>query len=241
MKVIYEEDYAPFINNNDAYIYLDTSHEELSIVPYYTANVQNGIDFVWHVPTDLDTLGYNTLLDEIKPLADELLEHHVIYNRHGSLDEDGEDIRFDIEQLIDEWVDENENRRMTTIRADAHDIEFYGYSPLEVSPSKLREIVSDGEDPEMGYALYFQDDVEDYEIASMAMIGDKIEDMNAEQASRYLSMIYSTYKSDGFASDFEEILLPFLVEEEFIELIDGEYYLADTEDDEENHVPLEWK
>lgn len=240
MKVIYEEDYAPFINYNDAYVYLDTSHEELSIVPYYTANVQNGIDFVWHVPTDLTTDGYNILLDEIKPLADELLEHHVIYNRHGSLDEDGEDIRFDIEQLIDEWVDENENKRMTTIRADAHDIDFYGYRPDEVSPSKLREIASDGYDPVMDYALYFKDDAGEYEIASMAMIGDKIEDMDGEQASKYLSMIYSTYKDDGFASDFEEILLPFLEEEGYIEYVDGDYYLADTEDDEENHIPLEW-
>ena len=235
MEVIYEEKYAPYINYSDAYVYLDTSHEELSIVPYYTANVQNGIDFVWHVPTDLDTNGYNDLLDEIKPLADELLKHHVIYNRHGSLDEDGEDIRFDIEQFIDEWVDENENRRMTTIRADVHDIDFYGYRPDEVSPSKLREIVSVGEDPDMGYALYFKDDAEDYEIASMAMIGDEIEDMDGEQASKYLSMIYSTYKDDGFASDFEDVLLPFLEDEGYIEYVDGDYYLTNTED------KIEWK
>ena len=240
MKVIYEEDYAPFINYNDAYVYLDTKDEELRITTYYTFNVRNGIDFVWYVPTDLDTDGYNILLDEIKPLAIKLLKHHTVDDRGGHLDEDGEYIRFDIERFIAEWLDENGNRRMSTIRADTSDLEEFGYIPLEVSPSKLREIASDGEDPEMDYALYFQDDVEDYEIASMAMIGDKIEDMNAEQASKYLSMIYSVYKKDGFASDFEDILLPFLEEEEFIEFVDGDYYLADTEDDEENHIPLEW-
>ena len=112
---------------------------------------------------------------------------------------------------------------------------MYGYIPSEVSPSKLREIVSVGEDPEMGYAIYFQDDVEDYENTSMRMIGYDIEDMDGEQASRYLSMIYSTYKDDGFASDFEEILLPFLEEEGYIEYVNGDYYLADTED------KIEWK
>ena len=235
MKVFYEEDYAPFVNYNDAYVYLDTQNEELSITTYYTSDVQMRIDFVWYVPTDLDTDGYNILLDEIKPLAIKLLKHHTIDDRGGHLDEDGETIRFDIERYIAEWLDENGNRRMSTIRADTSDLEEFGYRPSDVSPSKLREIASVGEDPDMGYALYFQDDVEDYENTSMTMIGDDIIGMDGEQASRYLSMIYSTYKADGFASDFEEILLPFLEEEGYIEYVNGDYYLADTED------KIEWK
>lgn len=238
MKVYHVEAYAPFINDSEAYVYLNTQNETLGI-NIYTINAHNLIDIAWPVPTDLDTLGYNTLLDEIKPLASKLLEHHTVEytmnGKRGRLDEDGVDIAEEIADFIADWLEENDNRRMTTIRAFAEDIEMYGYIPSEVSPSKLREIVSDGEDPEMGYAIYFQDDVEDYENTSMRMIGYDIEDMDGEQASRYLSMIYSTYKDDGFASDFEDILLPFLEDEGYIEYVDGDYYLTNTED------KIEWK
>ena len=75
------------------------------------------------------------------------------------------------------------------------------------------------------------------------IIGEEFEymDTDVEEICDYLSRIYSVYEKDGFASDFEDVLLPFLEEEGYIEYIDGDWYLADTEDDEENHVPLEWK
>lgn len=240
MKVIYEEDYAPFINYNDAYVYLDTRNEKLRITTYYTVNTHNRIDFAWSIPTRFDKNAYNDLLDEIKPLATKLLEHHTIDVGRGYLDEDGEDIEDDIARLIHEWMGD-EDRIVYVVGADREDIEYY-YSPWHVSPSKLREIARGKTDPDGDYILYFDNDAENYEIASMELIGEafEYEDMNVEQACEYLSHIYSVYEKDGFRSDFEDVLLPFLEEEGYIEFIDGDWYLADTDDDEENHIPLEW-
>lgn len=239
MKVIYEKDYAPYINYDDAYVYLDTSHEELSIEPYYTINAQNGVDFAWHVRPTFDKNAYNDLLDEIKPLADELLEHHVIYDRRGSLDDMGMYIEDAIEQLIDERM-ASEDRLVYTVESSIEDVHYY-YSPWDISPSKLKQIAREEFDHDGDYVLYFNNDAEEYELASMIIIGNSIENMNARKASEYLSHIYSVYKKDGFASDFENVLLPFLEENGGIEFIDGDWYLAYTEDDEENHIPLEWK
>ena len=238
MKVIYEEEYAPFINYDDAYVYLDTRDEELSILTYYTGRAYNRKDFAWHVPVYYDNRAYNDLLDEIKPLATKLLEHHTIDVERGQLDEEGAYIEHEIEQLIHEWV-ASEDRRVYVVGADGEDVHYY-YSPWDISPSKLREIAREKVDPDGDYVLYFDNDADEYEIASMILIGNAIEDMNVEQACDYLSHIYSIYEKDGFRSDFEDVLLPFLEEERYLEFIDGDYYLADTEDDEENHVPLEW-
>lgn len=239
MKVIYEEDYAPLINYIDAYVYLDTGYERLLITTYYTSNVQKRIDFVWSIPTRFNKNAYNDLLDEIKPLAVELLKHHTIDDGRGYLDEDGEDIKDEIGRLIHEWK-EDEDGIVYIVGADREDVHYY-YSPWGISPSKLREIARGKVDHDGNYILYFDNDAENYEIASMELIGEAIYNMNVEQACDYLSHIYSIYKEDGFASDFEDVLLPFLEEEGYIEFIDGEYYLTDTEDDEENHIPLEWK
>ena len=243
MKVIYveEEDYAPYVDYDEAYIYLDTENEELSILTYYTFDAQTRRDFAWGISTLYDNRVYNDLLDEVKPLATKLLKHHTIDDGHGYLDEDGEDIEDEIVRLIDDWT-YDEDRKVYFVGADREDVNHY-YPPWDVSPSKLREIARETIDPDSGYVLYLDNDAENYEIASMNLIGEEFGyvDTDVEEICDYLSRIYSVYEKDGFASDFEEILLPFLVEEEFIELIDGEYYLADTEDDEENHVPLEWK
>ena len=229
MKVIYEEDYAPFINYTDAYVYLDTRKEELRITTYYTFNVHDRIDFAWIIPTRFDRNAYNDLLDEIKPLAIELLKHHTIDGGRGYLDEDGEDIKDEIGRLIHEWM-EDEERFVYFVEADRMDVDSY-YSPWYVSPPELREIARGKTDPNGDFVLYFVDDyAEHYEIASMEVIGDSIEDMTVEQASKYLSRIYSVYEKDGFASDFEDVLLPFLEEEGYIEYVDGDWYLADTED-----------
>lgn len=238
MKVVYEEDYAPFINYNDVYVYLDTEDEKLKLTTYYTFNVHDGIDFAWSVPNRFDKNAYNDLLDEIKPLAIELLKHHTLDDGRGYLDEDGDDIEDEIARVIHEWM-EDEDRIVYFVGADTTDVHYY-YSPWDVSPSKLREIARGQTDSDGDYILYFDNDAEEYENASMTIIGNSIEDMNVEQACEYLSHIYSVYEKDGFRSDFEDVLLPFLEEEGYIEFIDGEYYLADTEDDEENHIPLEW-
>ena len=200
MKVIYEKEYAPFIDYDDAYVYLDTNMEELSIEPYYTINAQNRIDFAWHVPNKFDKYAYNDLLDEIKPLADELLEHHVIYDRQGSLDDMGMYIEDAIEQLIDERV-ASEDRLVYTVESSVEDVDYY-FSPLDISPSKLKQIAREEFNHDGDYVLYFSNDAERYELASMIIIGNSIEDMNARKASEYLSHIYSVYKKDGFASDF---------------------------------------
>lgn len=238
MKVIYEEDYAPCVDYDEAYIYLDAENEELSILTYYTFDAQTRRDFAWGVSTMLDNRAYNDLLDEVKPLATKLLKHHTIDDGHGYLDEDGEAIEDEIEQLIDERV-ASEDRLVYFVGADREGVDHY-YPPLDVSPSKLREIARETIDPDGDYVLYFDNDADEYEIASMNLIGYEIEYMDVEEASEYLSQIYSVYKKDGFASDFEDVLLPFLEEEGYIEFIDGDYYLADTEDDEDNHIPLEW-
>ena len=238
MKVIYEEDYAPYVDYDEAYIYLDAENEELSILTYYTFDAQTRRDFAWGVSTMLDNRAYNDLLDEVKPLATKLLKHHTIDDGHGYLDEDGEAIEDEIEQLIDEWV-ASEDRKVYFVGADRENVDQY-YPPLDVSPSKLREIARETIDPDGDYVLYFDNDADEYEIASMNLIGYTTEYMDGEQASEYLSQIYSVYKKDGFASDFEDVLLPFLEEEGYIEFIDGEYYLAGMEDDEEAHIQLKW-
>ena len=243
MKVIYveEEDYAPYVDYDEAYIYLDTENEELSILTYYTFDAQTRRDFAWGVSTILDNNAYNNLLDEVKPLATKLLKHHTIEDGHGYLDEDGEAIEDEIEQLIGERVTFTD-RRVYFVGADREDVDHY-YSPWDVSPSKLREIARETIDPDSGYVLYLDNDAENYEIASMNLIGEEFGyvDTDVEEICDYLSRIYSVYEKDGFASDFEDVLLPFLEEEGYIEYIDGDWYLADTEDDEDNHIPLEWK
>ena len=240
MKVIYEEDYAPYVDYDEAYIYLDTRDEDLSILTYYTVDAYNRIGFAWEISTLFDKNAYNDLLDEIKPLANELLKHHTVYNGVGYLDEDGEDIRDDIARIIHEWA-MSEDRHVYFVGADREDVDHY-YPPWEVSPSKLREIAREKVDPDGDYVLYFDNDAENYEIASMKLIGEEFGyvDTDVGEVCDYLSHIHSVYEKDGFASDFEDVLLPFLEEEGYIEFIDGEYYLADTEDDEEAHVPLEW-
>ena len=238
MKVIYEKEYAPLINYDEAYVYLDTNAEKLSIYAYYTFDAQNRIDFAWYVPPNLTKYAYNDLLDEVKPLATKLLEHHEIYDGHGNLGGEGMYIEDEIGQLIDERVT-SEDRVVYTVESSTEDVREY-YSPLDISPSRLKQIAREKIDDDGDYALYFNDGAEDYEIASMTIIGYKIEYMDVEEASEYLSQIYSVYKKDGFASDFEDVLLPFLEEEGYIEYIDGEYYLAGMEDDEEAHIPLKW-
>ena len=242
MKVIYvyEEDYAPYVDYDEAYIYLDTENEELSILTYYTFDAQTRRDFAWGISTLYDNRVYNDLLDKIKPLAIELLKHHTIDDGHGYLDEDGEDIEDEIVRLIHDYT-YDEDRKVYFVGADREDVNHY-YPPWDVSPSKLREIAREKVDPDSGYVLYFDNDAENYEIASMELIGEEFGyvDTDVEEICDYLSHIYSVYEKDGFASDFEDVLLPFLEEEGYIEFIDGDWYLADTEDDEEAHIPLKW-
>lgn len=228
VSIKYEDDYSvPYPYGTVIGVYLDTLAKKLYIREYFGNVIPedewNGIDFAWGVPTDILGDGYNALMNEIKRYATRIVDSDDKYERLELVDE--------VQDIIDNF-DFEPYEVMTLSTSD--DIVTYYYPYTEISPTGLRDIVSEGMiNIDGDFAIYFPDSPDDYEEVLMYSIASHVESIarnGTEQVSKFLQKIRNVYKKDGYASEFEKTLLPFLEEQYLIQNVNGKWYLNRTDE-----------
>ena len=246
MKVTYEMDSVPFVGYRYAKVYLDTRNEELYVYGDDDADttwgVSRSIDFSWDIDPELVGYAYNELLDDIKPYAEELLKHHTIDwdEGMGLLDDVGNDLYEKIESIIGHYSNEERDSSyhvwtVTPYITDNDD----AFDPLEISPSKLKEIAKN-EVYDNGVGLLYMDgNSEEFEESSLYRISLEVDRFDTfADAMKYLRAIKTRYEKDGYGNDFYTVLLPYLENEGVLEYKDGEWYFYETYDDDWIAEPL---
>lgn len=223
ISIKYEDEWSvPYTYGTHIAIYLDTLAETLGIREYNGNFVPedewNGISFAWGVPTDIVGNGYNDLMDDIKRYATQIVDSDDKYERLALVDK--------VQTIIDEF--DFEPYAVLTLSSDDDNLTYY-YPYTEISPSFLRDIVSEGMiNTDGNETIYFPDNPAEYEEAMMYAIAshiERIERNGVEQVSKFLQKIRDVYKTDGYASEFEKTLLPFLEEQYIIQNVNGKWYL----------------
>lgn len=245
MKVIYETESVPFIGYKYADVYLDTRNEELYVYGHSDSatpwEVSSGIDFSWDVDPELVGYAYNKMLDDIKPYAEKLLKHHTVDwdEETGMLDDVGNDLYEEIESAIYYYSNEERDSafHVWTVTPDIDEDDMF--NPLDVSPSKLKEI-AENEVYDNGVGLTYMDGTpEEFEESSLYGIALEVDRFDTfEDAMEYLRAIKTRYEKDGYGNDFYDVLLPSLENEGIVEYKDGEWYFYETYDDDWTAEPL---
>ena len=221
VSIKYEEEWSvPYPYGTNIGVYLDTSSEKLYIREYFgntiPADEWNGIDFAWGVPRDILGEGYNDLMDDIKRYATLIVESDDKYERLELVDK--------VQTIIDNF--DFEPYEVLTLSSDDDNLTYY-YPYTEFSPAGLRDIVSEGMiNTDGNEPIYFPDSPDEYEESLMYSIASYIESIEhngVEYVSKFLQKIRNVYKKDGYASEFEKTLLPFLEEQYIIQNVNGKY------------------
>ena len=227
VSIKYEEEWTvPYPYGTNIRMYLNTFAEKLYIREYLgnsmSANEWNGTDFAWGVPTDILGEGYNALMDDIKRYATRIVESDDKYERLELVGK--------VQTIIDDF--DFEPYEVMTLSTDDDNVTYY-YPYTEISPAGLRDIVSEGMiNTDGDYAIYFPDSPDEYEEVLMYSIASHVESIvrnGTEQVSKFLQKIRNVYKKDGYASEFEKTLLPFLEEQYIIRNANGKWYLNRTD------------
>ena len=227
VSIKYEEEWSvPYPYGTNIRMYLNTFAEKLYIREYLgnsmSANEWNGTDFAWGVPRDILGEGYNALMDDIKRYATRIVESDDKYERLELVDK--------VQTIIDDF--DFEPYEVMTLSTDDDNVTYY-YPYTEISPAGLRDIVSEGMiNTDGDYAIYFPDSPDEYEEVLMYSIASHVESIvrnGTEQVSKFLQKIRNVYKKDGYASEFEKTLLPFLEEQYIIRNANGKWYLNRTD------------
>lgn len=248
MKVTYETETVPFIGYNYAIVYLDTGNEELYVYGdddgAISWEVSNNIDFSWDVDPELVGYAYNEMLDDIKPYAEKLLKHHIVDwdEETGMLDDVGNNLYEEIESIIGRYSNEERDTWYHVWTVDPYrmdDDDEVMFNPLNVSPSKLKEI-AENEVYDNGIGLMYMDGKpKEFEESSLYRISLEVDRFNTfEDAMKYLRAIKTRYEKDGYGNDFYTILLPYLEKEGVLESENGEWYFYETYDDDWTAEPL---
>ena len=228
VSIKYEEEWSvPYPYGTNIAVYLNTFAEKLYIREYHgnsiSANEWNGTDFAWGVPIDILGEGYNALMDDIKRYATRIVESD---NKHERLE-----LVDKVQTIIDNF-DFEPYEVMTLSSNDANLTYYYPYT--DVSPTFLRDIVSEGMiNTDGDEIIYFPDSPDEYEEAMMYSIASHIESIahhGAEYVSKFLQKIRNMYKADGYSSEFEKTFLPFLEEQYLIRHVNGKWYLNRTDE-----------
>ena len=228
VSIKYEDEYTvPYPYGADIAVYLNTFAEKLYIREYHgnfiPENEWNGIDFAWGVPTDILSEGYNELMNDIKRYATRIVESDDKYERLELVNE--------VQDIIDNF-DFEPYEVMTLSPGDDLLTDYYPYT--EVSPAGLRDIVSEGMiNTDGNEPIYFPDSPSEYEESLMYSIAYHVESIvrnGTEQVSKFLQKIRNVYTKDGYASEFEKTLLPFLEEQYLIRNVNGKWYLNRTDE-----------
>ena len=221
VSIKYEEEWSvPYPYGTNIGVYLDTSSEKLYIREYFgntiPADEWNGIDFAWGVPRDILGEGYNDLMDDIKRYATLIVESDDKYERLELVDK--------VQTIIDNF--DFEPYEVLTLRSNDDNLTYY-YPYTEISPTGLRNIVSEGMiNTDGDFVIYFPDSPDEYEESLMYSIASYIESIDhngAEYVSKFLQKIRNVYKKDGYASEFEKTFLPFLEKQYIIQNVNGKY------------------